>query len=534
MASAYIGLGITQGARNVGDTLRAEPERQARLAEAKNRQEVSRMQLQQQKTLQPNQTQLQVQQLQNELYTAQKQGLQSKTFDAFRAYDGDGNTKHLNNFLKYAKSNPAGQSIYSDAVRYDEVVRSKEAEDALKKMGITDIDGYFENPSEVGNFVWATDAEGQKTMVDLDKVYAMTGYTQYMQDAELQRMNTRSLILQRMRSGESKQRVTALERIAKIKAQDEGIPVWQAYEDLKKGAASARGTETERLAKELMQNNPDLDYPEAYEQAVQVKRGGGGSKDEREARRISEEEGRDYNEVYEEVKARGERTTAQKSTDEINATKDELDKQFEGGFLDADLSTPEARRKASRYITRIEKDFPMTTEDRRITTELRQLTSLGEVAGENITDQQAGPIDSMIRGVKKYLSNDIGGTAGTAAYESFRNTLRHALYGASLTQGEIDAFNSAAGSLKEQTGPVLVKLKTQLFELKNKLEAVYDLNDEYVAKYRLNMDLDQVAKVIDAIEERADFIGGVAAPKSQQTVIKASGEKKPLAEYFKR
>lgn len=533
MANPYIGLGVTQGANRVSDMLREKPEREARLAEAKNRQELSSLRLNQARMTEPKQTELQLQQLQNELYASQKQGLQQRTFDAFRAYNGDGNVKHLNNFLKAAKANPIGQNIYGDAVRYDPLEDSKEARDALKRMGITDVDGFFEDPKEVANFVWTTDSKGQKHLVDMDQVYAQTGYTQHMQDAELERMNKRSLIAQRMRSGESRQRITALERVAQQKAQAEGIPFHEAYEELKKGASSARGSELERLARQIMEDNPDMEYLEAYEQAANKRRGSGSSL-EREARRISEAEGRDYNEVFEEIKAREERTTAQKSTDEINTTKDELDKQFNGSFLDADLSKPEERRKASRYITRIEKDFPMTTEDRRITTELRQLTSLGEVAGEQITDQQAGPIDSMIRGVKKYLSNDIGGTEGTAAYESFRNTLRHALYGASLTQGEIDAFNAAAGSLKEQTGPVLVKLKTQLTELKNKLEAVYDLNDEYVAKYRLNMDLDQVAKVIDAIDERADFIGGVAAPTGETTVIRPSGEKKPLSEYFKR
>lgn len=531
--NAYIGAGIAAGAKDVQNTLRAEPERQARLAEAKNRQEMSKLQLASAKQLQPSQTAAQFQALQNELYTMQKQGLQQRTYDSFKAYDGDGNVKHLNAFLKTAKSNPIGQSMYGNAVRYDEVTRSKESEAALKKMGITDIDGFFENPREAGNFVWSTDSKGQKHLTDLDKVYAMTGYTQHMDDAELQRMNTRSLIQQRMRSGESKSRVTALERVAQQKAEAEGIPLHQAYEELKKGSSSARGSETERLARELMEKNPGMDYLEAYEQATGMKRGSGSS-EEREARRIAEETGRDYNEVFEEVKRRGERTTAQKSTDEINQTKDELDKQFENGFLDADLSTPDARRKASRYITRIEKDFPMTTEDRRIATELRQLTNLARTAGDQITDKEAGPIDSMIRSVKKYLSNDVGGTEGTAAYETFRNTLRHALYGASLTQGEISAFNSAAGSLKEQTGPVLVKMKTQLGEIKSKLEAVYDMNDEYVAKYRLNMDLDEVAKVIGAIDERVDFFSGIAVPDQEVTVIRPSGEKKPLAEYFKR
>ncbi len=529
---AYIGAGIAQGASNARKNFDSYEIRQAQIQEAKERQQMSKQRMSTAAATQPAKQDLEVQELKNQLYTSQKQGLQQRTFDAFRAYEGDKNTKHLNTFLSAAKQNPIGQNLYANAVRFDPIERSRESEDALKRLGIKDVDGYFEDPSAVGNFIWSTDAKGQKEMVDLDKVYAMTGFTQYMQDAELQRMNTRSLIANRMKQGESKQNLTALERVAKLKAEAEGIPLHEAYEQLKSSSTKVTGTETERLAKELMDNTPGLSYVDAYEQAISKKRPG--SAEEREARRIADEEGRDYNEVFEEVKSRNERTTAQKSVDEINTTKDELDKQFDGSFLDADLSSPEARRKAGRYISRIEKDFPMSTEDRRVAVEVRQLRSLGETAGEQITDQQAGPIDSMIRGVKKYLSNDVGGVEGTAAYESFRNTLRHALYGASLTQGEIDAFNSAAGTLKEQTGPVLVKLQTQLGELKNKLEAVYDLNDEYVAKYRLNMDLDEVAGVIDALDERIEFVGGVAPPSDSPAIIRASGEKKPLAEYFKR
>lgn len=532
MANPYLGLGIAEGAKMARQNIESYPERQAQMQEAKERQELSKLRVANAAKTNESKVDLEVQQLKNDLYTAQRQGFQARTFDTFRAYNADGNVKHLNNFLREAKANPVGKNLFADVVRYDPLERSKEAEEAIKRMGITDVEGFFEDTKDVANFVWATDTKGQKQLIDMDQVYIQTGFTSHMQDTELARMNKRSLIHQRMTKGESKANLTALERVAKAKADAEGIPFHQAYEELKKGSSRTAGTETERLAKTLMEQNPELTYIEAYEQAISKKRPG--SAEEREARRIAEEEGRDYNEVFEEVKSRNERTTSQKSVDEINQTKDELDKQFDGSFLDADLSTPGARRKAGRFITRIEKDFPLTTEDRRTAVEIRQLRSLGGVAGENITDKEAGPIDSMIRSVKKYLSNDVTGTGGTAAYESFRNTLRHALYGASLTQGEINAFNSAAGSLKEQTGPVLVKLNTQLSELKSKLEAVYDLNDEYVAKYRLNMDLDEVAKVISAIDERIDFFQGVKGPTDTPAVVVPSGERKPLAEYFKR
>lgn len=182
-------------------------------------------------------------------------------------------------------------------------------------------------------------------------------------------------------------------------------------------------------------------------------------------------------------------------------------------------------------MSRVEQEFPMNVADRKVAKEVRQLASLGDVAGSEITDQQAGPIDSLIRGVKKYISNDVEGVAGTAAYESFRNVLRHSLYGATVSKGETQTFTSAMGSLGEQKGPVLVKLKSQLNDLREQLSSVYDMNDPYVAKYRLNMDQDQLADVISALDERVDMMDGMLN-EDAPNLITPEAPKPTIAERY--
>lgn len=522
MPSAFIGAGLARGAAGV-------PEAILRREEATARRDLSQQKLEDYKAKAPireSEQQLEVQQLKNELRKTQTTGMQQMTFEAFNSYDSDKNTRHLNNMLTRAKQNPIGARMFANAVRYDSVERNKESENELKRLGISDIDGFFAEPN---NFVTVTESDGSRKMIDMDKVYAMTGYTKHMNDMQLKRMTEQSLIMQRMKQGQTRSSITALERIAKLKAEAEGIPVHQAYEELKKGSAKTATTETERLAAKIREANPELSYVESIEQALETKRSGSGM--EREARRIAKDEGRPFNEVFEEVKTRKERTTAQKSIDEIDIARDKLDKEFDGAFLEADLSKQVNRNKASRLVARIEKDFPMSAKDRATAVEIRQLTGLTAIAGAKLTDKEAGPLDSLFRDTKKFISNDISGTEGPAAYEAFRNTMRHALAGSAQSVQETANFQKAMGSLREQLGPVLVKFKVQVEELKAKLQAVYDMNDPYVAKYRLNMDQDKIAKVINALEDRIDLID-TAKPRVDAETLAPSAKKKTIGEYF--
>lgn len=522
---AQIGAGIAKGAAGI-------EERTSRLQEARNRRDLSQLKLQdyqQQAPVRESQQELEMQQLKNQLRQSQSTGMQQMTYNAFTAFDSDGATRHLNNFLRQAKQNPMGAKMFNDVVRYDDVTNTPENVNRLKQLGITDIDGFFEDPRKAGNYVLATGVSGEQKLVDMDKVYASTGYARTMEQQKLKDLETRALINQRMRSGETKSNITARERVAKQMAEKLDIPFHEAYQKLGEGSARTGSTETERLATRLREDNPDLSYIDSMDEALSMKRAG--SSMEREASRIADEEKRDYNEVFEELKTEKARTTAQKSFEEVQTVKDQLDKDFGGDFLSADLSDAKQRSKAGRLIARIEKDFPLKPKERAVITEIRQLAGLAAVAGEEITDAEAGPLDSIFRDVRKYISNEVTGIKGTAAYEAFRNTMKHALFGATQSAGEMKSFQKAAGSLVEQLGPVLVKFRTQIEELKTKLNSVYDLGDDYVAKFHLGMDRDKIAQVINALDERIEMLDTVKVNKSAKVLT--PGKKKTVSEYFK-
>jgi hypothetical protein len=504
--SAYIGAGIAQGAAQTGQYLREAPERKLRMQEAQSRQQLSQMKLEDYKAQAPMrqvESDLQMQQLQNDLYKSQAAGLKDRTFAAFTRFQGDRNVRHLNNFFTEAKQNPIGAKMYQDMVRVDPI-DSPGGKELLKQAGILDSEGIKDKV----NYLISTRADGSQVLLDMNQVYASTGFTRHMDDVALERSSKEALNAQRLQSGISPQKLDQIERYAALLMEnDPSLTKVQAHEmalDRYKPGRTAPSSSLERMADQIKEANPGMSDIEALEEAIAMKKEGG-TYEERLAKKRA---AGTVTPEAETIHAEKERSADQVKIDEVNTAKDSLDEQFEGDFTTADMTNPENRRLASRLMSRIEQEFPMNVADRKVAKEIRQLTALGEVAGEEITDQQAGPIDSLIRGVKKYISNEVEGTEGTAAYETFRNTLRHALYGATLSTGEIGAFNAAMGSLAEQKGPVLVKLKTQMEDLKEQLSSVYDMNDPYVAKYRLNMDQDKLADVISAIDERIDMLDG--------------------------
>jgi len=524
---AYIGAGIAKGAQEVGEYRRGAPERDARRAEAQNRQQLSQLKLDEYVAgsgVRQGEQELRVQQLENELFQAQATGLKQQSFASFKAYDGTNNIKHLNNFLKDANASEMGRRLHGDTLRFDEVTRNKNTEAMLQQAGITDVDGFFANP-DMSNYVVATKADGALELVDMDQVYAATGYTDYMEDMDLERASKRALNTQRLRSGMTADKSTQLDRLSQIvQAENPELSKFEAYEqaqEMLKPSRKASST-VERLADEVQETNPGISRIDAIEEAYRMQKAGGTERERSAGAQVTSPNDPAVLK-QEEMRQEEMRTTDQKKIDEVNTAKEELDTLFEGDFFSSNMSDPKERRKAAKLISRVEQEFPLSPEDRKTITQVAQLTGTGGLASERITDEQAGPIDSIMRTVKSYISNEVKGTAGTAAYEQFRNVLRNAMFGATVSDGERSAFDKAAGTLAQQKGPVLVKLRTQLDDLKTKLNSVYNLNDEYVAKYRLNMGMDELADVIVALDERIDMIDGQSTDDTK--VIKPTNAK---------
>lgn len=489
-----IAAGLVQGASGVSEYAQNLQERQLRVAMADQQRQMGEIQLQEYKQNAP--LRQQTEELKFQQYEAQVRQMQATTarntvYDAFKLFDADGNAGHLNNALQLLKNNPVAQSWTGGAVRFDQVT-SADAK-LLQQAGIKDVQGFLSHPGMLKSLAVVTGQDGTKTLVDMNQLKAGMGYTQYMEDEELDRMAKRALMLKRLQLGGTVEKETQADRVIKqLMEEDPTLSYTDAYRLYKNPNPRSGSTQLERTAEELRKSNPDMTYEESLTQAATISSPTGKQKD---------------------MQAADEAKTA-------------LDEQFGGSFLSADLSDPKIRSKAEPFVRRIEQfsGAEMDATQKKRVAEIRQLITLGQ-AGSELTSAETGPLDSLLRDGRKYISDNIEGTDATAAYQAYRNLVRNALFGASLTNNEQAEFDKAFGTLKEQTGPVLAKLRTQLQMLQDELGAIYDSGDEYVMKYRLGMDSDRLVQVMNALDQRLEMFDN-QAPEGTEVIVPAQAPKK--------
>ena len=489
-----IAAGLVQGASGVSEYAQNLQERQQRLAMADQQRQMGEIQLQEYKQNAP--LRQQTEELKFQQYEAQVRQMQANTarqttYDAFRLFDADGNPGHLNNALQILKNNPVAQSWTGGAVRFDQVT-SADAK-LLQQAGIKDVQGFLSHPDMLKSLAVVTGQDGSKTLVDMNQLKAGMGYTQYVEDEELDRMAKRALMLKRLQTGGSVEKETQADRVIRqLMEEDPTLSYTDAYSLYKNPNPRSGSTQLERTAEELRKNNPGMTYEESLTQAAMVSSPTGKQKD-------------------------------MQAADDAKAA---LDAQFGGSFLSADLSDPKIRSKAEPFVRRIEQfsGAEMDTTQKKRVAEIRQLITLGK-SGSELTSAETGPLDSLLRDGRKYISDNIEGTDATAAYQAYRNLVRNALFGASLTNNEQAEFDKAFGTLKEQAGPVLAKLRTQMQMLQDELGAIYDSGDEYVMKYRLGMDSDRLVQVMNALDQRLEMFDN-QAPEGTEVIVPTQAPKK--------
>lgn len=491
-----IAAGLVQGASGVSEYAQNLQERQQRLAMANQQRQMGEIQLQEYKQNAP--LRQQTEELKFQQYEAQVRQMQATTarntvYDAFKLFDADGNAGHLNNALQLLKNNPVAQSWTGGAVRFDQVT-SADAK-LLQQSGVKDVQGFLSHPELMRSVAVVTGQDGTKTLVDMNQLKAGMGYTQFMEDEELDRMSKRALMLKRMQTGSTVDKETQADRVIKqLMEEDPTLSYTDAYRLYKNPNPNKKSgtTQLERTAEQLRADNPDMTYEESLTQAATISSPTGKQKD-------------------------------MQAADDAKAA---LDAQFGGSFLSADLSDPKIRSKAEPFVRRIEQfsGAKMDATQKKRVAEIRQLITLGK-AGSELTSAETGPLDSLLRDGRKYISDNIEGTDATSAYQAYRNLVRNALFGASLTNNEQAEFDKAFGTLKEQTGPVLAKLRTQMQMLQDELGAIYDSGDEYVMKYRLGMDSDRLVQVMNALDQRLEMFDN-QAPEGTEVIVPAQAPKK--------
>lgn len=503
MPNVDIAEGITQGLANVQTYQRERPVRDARNAQAQLVQARANADLA--AGVPQLEADKQVTELQNQVKSMQMQSLKQDTFSAFDRYSADGDTKHLNTFLQQAKANPAGQALYADIVRIDPVQPNQFTKAQLGQMGVDNPDEYLAHPELAKSKVIGTSTDGTQKLIDINKVYQATGYTEYMSEKQLKQLHLRAQIDATLNGPQSAES-SLIGRIAK----EQGISLTEAaaqFYKMKKpgGTGKGSGSAQERIAAQLMEQDPSMSWEDSLTKAKTLTTSG--SALEREATRLVEEQGGNYQETYSKLKDEQSRTNKRKQLDEAKIVRSEIDKIAGGDYLTNATQDETTRRKIGPLVTELENltGKSLSTEEKKTARELRNLFALGEQAGKGLKAEDVGFIDNTLKSVKKYFSDDATGVENTAAYSTFANVLRNTLYGASLTATEVEAFRSAAGTLKQQLGPVLAGLKVQLSTVKEQMKAISDMSDEHIAQYYLGTSLEHMDKVMTAIDDRIEL-----------------------------
>ena len=184
-------------------------------------------------------------------------------------------------------------------------------------------------------------------------------------------------------------------------------------------------------------------------------------------------------------------------------------------FFKTDFSDPKNYNKAWQNVVKINKleGTTLTQEDKKNITDMRALIGLSDPASK-LTSGQTGIVDSYLSNVEKYISDSGKGVEKKAAMAAFRNTLRNALFGSALTDGEIAAFNEAFGTNSQKLGPVLEQFKVALAQVKTKLDSTAQLGNPYTMKVMLGADQERMLKIQDSLQQRIDYIEGKYKPDS--------------------
>ena len=494
--SAQVWAGVSEGLNRASQYIAEKPLREAQQREATARQQKAELELQEFQANAPMRKtarDLEMQQLQAQNYQTNAALTRQQTFDAFRMFESDKDARHLNTWLANVKSNPVGANMYGDVVRVDNIHKSSENDNMLRQMGYADPNEVYNDPELSKDLVVFTGTDKQG-IVNMNDLYAGTGFVNYMTNEQLKIAETKARINQMMRQGTSRVKATAVEQIAQ----------------------------------DILERGEAENLTEAFEKAYEIQKGETGMTNEERYVRKRMEEGITRADATAEYKNL-DQTKTQKEIGDTQELRQGLDDM---GWLDknvSELSNAERGQVYSKYISPLEQftGFKLGNEEKRVLRNMRDLTALGAQAGTELSEAETGLLDSTLNSFKKYMFNEIGGTVGTSAYETFRNVIRNALYGSALTDKEIAAFNTAAGKLGQKLTPVLSQLKTQMESVKRNLEAVRDLNDPYIAHYYTGSSIEDIDRAVEQLDDR---LYELTAGKNLKVTVGGKKNQKPPVE----
>ncbi|NCB95274.1 MAG: lytic transglycosylase domain-containing protein [Negativicutes bacterium] len=223
-------------------------------------------------------------------------------------------------------------------------------------------------------------------------------------------------------------------------------------------------------------------------------------------------------------------TEKQKNLNAAQEKTQDLLNEFGGEeeFFKTDFTDQKNFNKAWKNVVQINEleGTTLSNEDKKSITDIRGLINLASPASK-LTPQQTGLLDSRLSGLSKYISDNAPNIDKKAAMASFRNTLRNALYGSTLTDGEIAAFNEAFGDNTQKLGPVLDQFKVALSQVQEKLASISNMGNPYTMRVLVGADEQKLQGIRDALQQRIDYFSGKYDPEEQKKAAR-----KPIDEIF--
>ena len=393
--------------------------------------------------------------LKEENRKAMLQNVQQRVFTSLDRFSADNDVRHINTMISDLRKNRYPLGPMENVTRVDKL--SSNDRKLLLENGYADPDAVLASPEAMQALIKVTNADGSVHLGTVDTLKAKTGYTRYATARELEEMQKRADIMYKLRTSKTKS-TTAQEREAERVTLNAGFT----------------------------QGSPE--YDEAYQ------------------------------ENYKAIVARDSRTAKNKDLQEVDANREQIEalaSSYGGTFFDLTLNNQKVRREFEPYIEKMEKlgGLGLDTAEKKKLASVKQLIAIGNKAG-SITSEETGLIDSFSNNIKKYVYDKISGIEANSAYAAYRNILRNALYGSVLTEGEMQAFEDQFGSIKQQTGPVLVQLKGAIEQLQGDIQALRDTGNSYVMHFRMGQSQQQLDAIIGALQERIDYLENYERGKS--------------------
>lgn len=212
-------------------------------------------------------------------------------------------------------------------------------------------------------------------------------------------------------------------------------------------------------------------------------------------------------------------TTKRKELNEAEQAEVGLYEEF-GGFeqfmnKDFEIGTKDYTKAYGEMIA-IEQLTGMEPSDAQLKEmgELRTMASLFGKASE-LTPEQTGLVDTTLKGIEKYLNENMVEGEASAAYNSIKNLYIHSLAGTAQSEAEAKRIVKAFGTDSQKLGPVLVQLNGILQQKISELDSVMRDMHPVSAKMRLGVDMEKMLrtrrsldKTVGYMDAKAKFLAG--------------------------